>query len=374
MRICFISPYSPRTVNGIGTFMMSLAKYLKEHGHEPILITKYENGELDINNVFDSDNIIEIKHTRLKNLANIHLTLLTLTAIFKERHKIDIVHLQQSHLLSAFSAVFTKIIGIPTLATFHVKVPVKGFKKFSADVFINVIFRFSGVITYVSEETKNSFRNPGKIIKNGIDTEKFKANYSLRKRVRDDLNISNSFTFLFLGRVAFNKGIYELLDAVSIIRTKANNNNIVLLVVGPIANEEENRYLDHIKEKGLENYVFTVGAKNDIQKYYCSSDLFVLPSHLEGMPLSLLEAMSCSLPCVVSNVGGIPEVVIHGENGLLIEPNSIDELVEKITWCLNHKDKIKMIGLNATKTVRERFSMERIAEEYITVYTELLKK
>jgi len=90
---------------------MSLAKYLKEHGHEPILIAKYENGELDINNVFDSANIIEIKHTRLKNLAIFNLAILTLAAIFKERSKIDILHLQQTYMLSAFCAIFGKLLA-----------------------------------------------------------------------------------------------------------------------------------------------------------------------------------------------------------------------------------------------------------------------
>ena len=371
MNICFISPYSPRTVNGIGTFIVGLAEHLKKRNYGTFLITKYDESKIDIEEVFDSNNIIEIKHIKLKYFANIHFTLLTLVAIFRVRHKVDILHLQQSHMLSMSSAVFAKILGIPTVTTIHVKVPTAGFKRKIAGFFDYVVITFSDTITYVSEETEKSFKHPGKIIRNGTDTLKFKVNHSLRKKTRLDLNIVDDFVLLFLGRVASNKGIYEILDA--IIRLKKNqHNNIKLLVVGPIASDEKNKYMNYIKMNNLKKNILNFGAQKDVQKYYCASDIFILPSYLEGLPLSLLEAMFSGLPCIASQVGGIPEVIIDGKNGLLIEPKSIDNLTQTITWCLNNWDKAEVIGANATKTIENRFSMERVTDEYMDVYRELV--
>ncbi len=371
MRICFISPYSPRTVNGIGTFMMGLAKYLKEHGHEPFLITKYEDREIDINNIFDSTNIIEIKHTKLKNFANIHLAVLTLAAIFKDRHKIDILHLQQTYMLSAFSAIFGRLLGLAVVTTAHLKVsePRNPIKKLINSLLIKLTISFSDEMVYVSCETKVSFKSShGVVIRNGIDTDHFVDNHKIRVRMREKLDLEDKFIILFASRWTENKGIFNLIRAFALVR-KNSDEKLKLVLIG---SGEKDRVLSEIEYLNISNDVLPLGTMKSVYEYYCMADVFILPSQFEGLPMALLEAMSCGLPAIASRVGGNPELVISGTNGLLIEPNSIEELVETMTWCLKHKDELKMIGLNAGKKVRERFSMERVADEYIGVYRKLL--
>jgi glycosyltransferase involved in cell wall biosynthesis len=371
MRICFISPYSPRTVNGIGTFIISLAQYLNKHGHEPLLITKLEKGEIDPCDVFESSDLIEIRHSKVKGLANIHLTLLTLIAIFRMRNKIDILHLQQSHILSVFSCIMGTILGIPIVTTFHVKVSSNGLRKDLFKLFNNILYIFSDSIIYVSEETRKSFCHKGNVIINGTDTEKYVNDRYIRIKTRNELNIENSFVILFLGRIAKNKGIYELIDAIKKINT-SKKYDLKVLVVGPIASEDEKKYFEYLKDKDLENCILTLGPHKEVHKFYCSSDIFILPSHLEGLPLSMLEAMSVGLPCIVSRVGGVPEVITHGVNGLLIEVKNSNDLMQKMTWCLENRDILKTLGYAASLTIRERFSIERVAEEYINVYNRVL--
>lgn len=371
MRICFICPYSPRTINGVGTFILSLSRYLKKYGHEPFLITKYERGEIDLSDAFDSSKIIEIKHTRIKGLANIHLTLLTLIAIFRMRNKVDVLHLQQSHILSVFSSIMGKILGISIITTLHVKIESHGFRKNIGDLFDKAVYIFSDNIIYVSEQTRKSFCHKGYVIINGTDTERYRNDRYIRIKARNELNIGNSFVILFLGRIAQNKGIFELIDAIKIIN-RNKKYDLKLLVVGPIASNDKKKYFEYINEKDLENHIFTVGPHKDVHKFYCLSDIFILPSHQEGLPLSMLEAMSVGLPCIVSRVGGVSEVITNGENGLLIEAKNSTDLMQKMTWCLENGDKLELLGHAASLTIREQFSMERMVERYIRVYRKIL--
>ena len=371
MNICFISPYSPRTVNGIGTFILSLAKYLRKNDHKPFLFTNYENPEIDIEDVFDSNNILEIKHTARKNLANIHFTLLTLVDIYKSRHDVDILHLQQTYMLSAFSAIFGKLLGIPVVTTAHLKVieSRNPLKKLINSIFIYLTLKYSGEVVYVSGKTQNSFgTSKGVVIRNGIDTDIFTKNYEKRAEMREQLHLNDQFIILFASRWTENKGIYDLLNAFAIIRERIDM-ELKLILIG---SGENNIVISTIESLNLSEDVLPIGRVQSVHEYYCMADLFILPSQFEGLPMALLEAMSSGLPSIASKVGGNPELISSGINGLLIEPSNLDELVETIMWCISNRNDLDTIGINAAKTVNERFSMGRVTDEYMDVYKKLI--
>lgn len=372
MKICFVSPYSPKTVTGIGTFLMGLGKYLKKSGHTPILITKYEEKEIDVENIFESGkNLIELKHRKTKYLASIHLSLQVLAAIFKMRHDIDVLHLQQPCMLNAFSALLGKVLRIPVVTTVHLKVPSpsntlkKAFESFA----VKVTLIYSDIVTFVSEDTKKSFKSfKGVVIKNGVDTEHFSKDIKKRYKIRQKLGLNDEFVLLFASRWTVNKGIYELLQAFSKLLTLTDSKIKLLLIGSGKGSGETDRVLKQIEALGIYRDVLPLGVVDEIDGYYCMADVFLLPSYLEGLPMALLEAMSCGLPPIASSVGGNPELIEHEKNGLLIEPRNTDELVQKIMWCINNKDKLEVIGKNAAETIRKRFSLEKMAEEYIEVY------
>ena len=82
--------------------------------------------------------------------------------------------------------------------------------------------------------------------------------------------------------------------------------------------------------------------------------------------------MSCGLPPIVSKVGGNAELVEDGKNGFLISSHHVHDLAQKILWCINNKNKLQNIGDNAIDTVRSRFSLEKMTEEYLNEYDRLL--
>ena len=372
MRICFVSPYSPKSVTGIGTFLMGLGREFKKLGHTPILITAHVQEEVRIENIFDSGkNLIELKHTKIKNLGSIHLAMRVLATIFKMRHEIDVLHLQQPYKLSAPSAILGKILRIPVVTTVHLKVPSPEnlFKKIINLIAPKITFFYSDVVTFVSEDTKNSFNlSRGMIIKNGVDTCHFSKDIKKRKETRERLGLSDEFVFLFASRWASNKGIFELVRAFAELLTLTDIKMKLVLIGSGKGSGETDMILEQIDALGIRKDVLPLGVVDSIYEYYCMADVFVLPSYLEGLPMALLEAMSCGLVPIVSKVGGNVELIKERENGFLVEPQSIDDLVQKMMWCINNKDKLGLIGKKAIETVKMQFSLEKVAEEYLKVY------
>ena len=308
----------------------------------------------------------------MKNLANIHFTLLTLAAIYKARHSVDILHLQQTYMVSAFSALFGKLLGIPVVTTAHLKVlePKNPIKKLISSFFINITLNCSDEVVYVSKKTKDSFgTSHGVVIRNGIDTYQFTQNSEKRTEMRQKLHMEKQFILLFASRWTANKGIFELLKAFAMVQKKTDG-NLKLILIG---SGEKDRVLSEIKLLNISKDVLPVGTVKSVYEYYCMADLFILPSQFEGLPMALLEAMSCGLPSIASRVGGNPELIKSRTNGLLIEPDNLNELVETIMWCLANRNDLEIIGINAAKTVNDRFSMERMTDKYINVYKKLIR-
>ena len=120
--------------------------------------------------------------------------------------------------------------------------------------------------------------------------------------------------------------------------------------------------------------IFFVDRTNDIEKYYQTADLFVLPSSREGMPNALLEAMACSLPVIVSRLEGVTDWVINdGLNGLLFQLGVNNVLGKLIKRILNDSILAQSLGREARRTVQEKFSMNRVAGEYAKLYKDLVR-
>jgi glycosyltransferase involved in cell wall biosynthesis len=121
----------------------------------------------------------------------------------------------------------------------------------------------------------------------------------------------------------------------------------------------------------VEDIVFFLGFREDIPKILTSLDLFVLSSYLEGMGSSLLDAMACRLPVVATKVGGIPEVVIHGETGLLVPPRNPSALARAILKLYNNKDLASRLGQKGYELVHRKFSAEAMADKVLRLYEKI---
>jgi glycosyltransferase involved in cell wall biosynthesis len=116
----------------------------------------------------------------------------------------------------------------------------------------------------------------------------------------------------------------------------------------------------------LEN-IFCLGNMPEAGKYNQLVDLFMLPSDYEGLPMVIIEAMSYGKPVVASNVGGISEIVINGENGYVVE-NSADAFAEKIQYILENKLIYEKFSANAYRQFREHLTVEKMLQGYMEIY------
>ncbi|MFX1475570.1 MAG: glycosyltransferase family 4 protein [Promethearchaeota archaeon] len=115
---------------------------------------------------------------------------------------------------------------------------------------------------------------------------------------------------------------------------------------------------------GVTQHVHLLGERYDIPALLAASDIFLLPSLSEGTPGALLEAMAMRLPCIATKVGGIPEVITHKRNGLLIEPGSPDAISKALLYLLSNGEKAKALGEQARKLILKRYSLEKTANAY----------
>lgn len=171
---------------------------------------------------------------------------------------------------------------------------------------------------------------------------------------------------LALGRISYEKGYDMLLKTWKLVEDK--NDDWTLEIVNGGGDETELR--DLIKVLGLKRAIISPRT-NDVQSKYASAGLYVLSSRFEGFPMVLLEAAAMSVPMVAFNVHtGPKEFIIDGENGLLVEPNNIEELASKILILINNKEKRDDMSLKAFLSSR-RFQMNCIIKEWIDLIDSL---
>jgi len=161
-----------------------------------------------------------------------------------------------------------------------------------------------------------------------------------KESLREQLGVGNRTILLSVGRLSFEKGHADLLRAVSLMRSAAGaafDSYLVIVGDGP-----ERRNLEALcSELKLNDVVRFTGFQSDVRRYYAIADIFVLPSHSEGSPNVLLEAMAADVPVVAAAVGGIPEVLSDQVNALLVPRQNIDALSAAIKRLL-HEPALRM--------------------------------
>jgi glycosyltransferase involved in cell wall biosynthesis len=164
-----------------------------------------------------------------------------------------------------------------------------------------------------------------------------------------------------------HKGHTYLIQASKILKQHAPK--IRIIVVGSGSLQMELGKQAHNLE--VDDIVYFLGFRKDVPQIMSSLDLFVLSSHLEGLGSSLLDAMACRLPVVATMVGGIPEVVIHRETGLLVPPRDPDALAEAILKLYLDRTFGSRLGERGYEVAHEKFSAEVMAGRIVALYEKL---
>lgn len=175
---------------------------------------------------------------------------------------------------------------------------------------------------------------------------------------------------LYMGEISKRKGGFDLLEA--IVDNKEYFADKLLLRMG--GNEVDGDIKAYIRENGLESFVTYEGWIAGQKKIDCLNweDVYILPSYNEGLPIAILEAMAYSHPIISTPVGGIPEIIKSGENGILVKPGDTKAIADAIKFYIENRDAIRKQGNNAFNVVQDFFP-KKVFGDLKALYLKILK-
>lgn len=309
---------------------------------------------------------IEISHLNRQEGFDISLIFAIRKYIIK--NKIDILHCHQ-YTPYSYGILASLLTRSKVIFTEHGRFypDSSSWKRKIINPFLSML---TNQITSISEATKQALIDyeslPSKKIKviyNGI------ADLSNKKyeilTIRNELGlVDDNFVLGTISRLDPIKNHKMMLSAFKEISSQISKSRLLIVGDGPL--KEELR--QECEDLGITDKVIFTGFKIEPQKYLKIMDIFLLPSLSEGTSMTLLEAMSFSKPCIVTNVGGNPEIVINNETGIVIPNNDEQLLVENALSLIEDKDKQILFGKKGRERYCESFSVEKMMLEFEQLY------
>jgi glycosyltransferase involved in cell wall biosynthesis len=298
-------------------------------------------------------------------------TLVLRLALQFARERIDVVHTHNPFALF-YGAPAAKLAGAAAVHTKHGenleqhgrRVIARRIVGRLADAFVAV----SPTTAAAARRTRDVAARRIRVIPNGIDTARYGPDPRARSDVRRELGIpEDAWVAGTVGRLASEKNQKLLLE--SLAGALHERARVVIVGEGP----ERGALAAAAAGLNLTPWVHLTGARADVQRLLAAFDVFALPSISEGLPLVVLEAMATALPIVASRVGGVPDVILEGETGLLVPPGDRAALRSRLLELAADRAAADALGARARRVALERYSLEHMAGEYMEIYQRLAR-
>jgi len=367
MRILHLTTHLNR--GGISRYILSVGSAFRKKGHEIFVVSS--GGEME--REFDGEGLslktLAIR-TKSELSPKIYWALPELIRwIRKERIEILHAHTRVTQVMASW---LQRLSGIPYITTVH------GFYKRRLGRRILPAWgeRAVAISEPVGDHLREVFHLPlerVRVIYNGVDFADFISRFKNHnpQEVRREYGISEEAPVVGVtARLVPDKGHEYLIRAVK--KLESEFPDLGLLIVG------DGRYRDHLNELARElnllDRIYFTGNLRDVSRPLAAINVFALPAvWREGFGLSIVEAMICQKPVIVTNIWALNTLIQNGVNGILVEPRSVESLAEAIRRILNDADFRERIGKAGQETAHERFSLDRMVNELETVYQEVLR-
>jgi glycosyltransferase involved in cell wall biosynthesis len=396
VRILHVIPYFPpaSAFGGPPRVTYLVARELAKRGHE---VTVYTTDAKDLRTrIWDGKapwverEVDGVRAVYFRNLTMLTVKMFKLfvtpalpACAQKEVKEFDIVHLLEFRTLqNPAVARAAREHGVPYVLQAHGSVPRVGSWK-TLKLLYDAVYGYkllrgaSRAIALTKAEARH-YKRMGvpeekiAIVPNGIDLSEYsdlppKGAFKKRFNVPEDKRI-----VLYIGRIHWIKGIDILVKAYALLAKQPDFKDAILVVAGP-----DDGYLGRVKslvrELGISDSVLLTGPLYGRDKLSACVDaeFVVLPSRYETFPNIVLEAYACAKPVIASNVEAMPDIVLHGETGLLFRAGDENDLAGKLAYLLENPEEVKKMRRNARRLVEERYSIDKIVAELEKVYKEV---
>jgi glycosyltransferase involved in cell wall biosynthesis len=225
-----------------------------------------------------------------------------------------------------------------------------------------VVANSQGVKNFLVDQ--DGFRpNHVRVIRNAVDSERFVIG-AKREKVFPMWSNAHKVFVVVANMHTHTKGHLHLIDAASRIIAKHTEARFALVGDGALREQLQSK----VTALGLSNYFEFLGARTDIPSILAAADAAILPSLAEGLPNAVLEYLAAGKAVIASSVGGIPEVIRHQRNGLLIEPGSSDAIVEAVDYILDNPSEARRLADQGRYDAQHDFSFDRLIPELERLY------
>jgi len=374
--------YPPRIVGGIARVVHDLSHKLVKDGHEVTVVT-YQEGE-----ALEFENDKGVKVYRVQNYMihpnnftdwimqlNFCLTAKA-TQIINEQGAFDVIHAHD--WLVAYSAKTLKdAYEIPIVSTIHATESGRNsgihddVQRYINDTEWLLTYESTEVIVnsnYMKCELQRLFGLPFEkinVIPNGINLNNFSGiekDYEFRRKYAMD----NEKIILYIGRLVHEKGIQHLISAMPKIINGYNDTKLIIGGKGGMYDELK----EQVKALGIENKVYFTGylSSKEVQKMYKCADIAVFPSTYEPFGIVALEAMLAGIPTVVSDIGGLNEIVEHNINGMKSYAGNSNSIADSVLSLLYNHQLCDNIVKNAKNKVKKEFNWNKITQDTYFAY------
>jgi len=291
------------------------------------------------------------------------------------RHEIDIVH-THGYYADAVGALAARSVAVKTVATVYVWGKYE-FKRQLLQIMDQVALRFVDKVTAHCEDTAR------KTARRGISGERISVLFAgfpgkraplppeerQRRRLAAGLS-QDDYLLLNVARIDPEKAHDQLLRSFRVIHERCPRARLWICGVGSARLEEE---LQQLRERlNLTSSVEFLGFRQDLWSLLDLADIMVHPSHVEGVPIALCHGMAAELPIVVSDVGGVGEIIKHGQTGWLVPENDEAAFAEAVVRLIREPARARELARNARHFIQTEYSIEAAVERVAHIYDEVL--
>jgi glycosyltransferase involved in cell wall biosynthesis len=366
-------PFPPE--DGIGYYVYNLSRELVRKGHNVTIITRGQLGKTH-KSIFDQIEVYQVSFLPLYPFHTVIQGIFIKRLLKKIGKNFDIIH-YHTPLVPKINA------EIPTITTVHTLSNAETKSIESVDPYF-ILYRLQSMVSYfvelrllkstdkitcVSSSVANELNgykvDPEgvQITGNGVDSCNFIPD-------RSERNIEPYL--LYVGRLSYRKGLFDFIECANIILDRYPNVHCKIVGKGPLYNKVS----QEIEKSANKNRIQLLGyvERGELIRLYQNAAVYVLPSYYEGLPTTMLEAMSCGIPVVATSVSGNVDAIESGKNGLLVPAKSPEALANAVSFILDNEKASDDLAKNARATIEQKFTWDAISDKYIQVYYTICKR